>query len=39
MSRWAVRTLVDPADPKDLDQVHALQDAIKVEQEPMWGRI
>ena len=28
----AVRTLVDPADPKDLDQVHALQDAIKVEQ-------
>lgn len=27
-----VRTLVDPADPKDLDQVHALQDAIKVEQ-------
>lgn len=28
----AVRTLVDPADPKDLDQVHALQDAIKAEQ-------
>ena len=28
----AIRTLVDPADPKDLDQVHALQDAIKVEQ-------
>ena len=28
----AVRTLVDPADPKDLDQVHALQDAIKVDQ-------
>ncbi len=28
----AVRTLVDPADPKDLDQVHALQDAIKSEQ-------
>jgi hypothetical protein len=28
----AVRTLVDPSDPKDLDQVHALQDAIKVEQ-------
>jgi hypothetical protein len=27
-----VRTLVDPADPKDVDQVHALQDAIKVEQ-------
>ena len=23
----AVRTLVDPSDPKDLDQVHALQDA------------
>jgi hypothetical protein len=28
----AVRTLVDPADPKDLEQVHSLQDAIKVEQ-------
>ena len=28
----AVRTLVDPADPKDLAQVHALQDAIKVGQ-------
>jgi hypothetical protein len=28
----AVRTLVDPADPKDLEQVHALQDAIKIEQ-------
>jgi hypothetical protein len=28
----AVRTLVDPADQKDLDQVHGLQDAIKVEQ-------
>ena len=28
----AVRTLVDPADPKDVQQVHALQDAIKVEQ-------
>jgi hypothetical protein len=27
-----VRTLVDPADPKDVDQVHVLQDAIKVEQ-------
>ena len=25
-----VRTLADPNDPKDLDQVHALQDAIKV---------
>jgi len=29
---FAIRTLVDPADPKDLEQVHALQDAIKVEQ-------
>ncbi len=28
----AVRTLVDPADAKDVQQVHALQDAIKVEQ-------
>lgn len=28
----AVRTLVDPTDPKDLQEVHALQDAIKVEQ-------
>ncbi len=28
----AVRTLVDPADPKDVQQVHALQDAIKVRQ-------
>ncbi|MBN9604035.1 MAG: DUF1254 domain-containing protein [Afipia felis] len=27
-----VRTLVDPNDPKDLDQVHKLQDAIKVAQ-------
>ncbi|QEH39145.1 hypothetical protein OJF2_77570 [Aquisphaera giovannonii] len=27
-----VRTLVDPADPKDLDEVHRLQDAIKAEQ-------
>ena len=27
-----VRTLVDPTDPKDLQQVHALQDAIKVTQ-------
>ena len=25
-----VRTFVDPADPKDLEKVHALQDAIKV---------
>lgn len=28
----AIRTLVDPTDPKDLAQVHALQDAIHVEQ-------
>ncbi|MBI3796646.1 MAG: DUF1254 domain-containing protein [Deltaproteobacteria bacterium] len=28
----ATRTLVDPANPKDIEQVHALQDAIKVEQ-------
>jgi hypothetical protein len=28
----AIRTLVDPADPKDVEQVHALQDAIKVDQ-------
>ncbi len=28
----AIRTLVDPADPKDLEQVHVLQDAIKVSQ-------
>lgn len=28
----AVRTLVDPSDPADLQQVHALQDAMKVEQ-------
>ena len=28
----AVRTLVDPAKSGDLDEVHALQDAIKVEQ-------
>lgn len=27
-----IRTLVDPADPNDLKQVHALQDAIKIEQ-------
>jgi len=26
----AIRTLVDPADPKDIGEVHALQDAIKV---------
>src|SRR5580692_3348087 len=28
----AIRTLVDPSSPQDLDQVHALQDAIKVSQ-------
>lgn len=28
----AIRTLVDPADPEDLKKVHALQDAIKVDQ-------
>ena len=28
----AIRTLVNPADPKDTEQVHALQDAIQVEQ-------
>ena len=32
MSPSAIRTLVDPADPKDVEQVHALQDAIKVDQ-------
>jgi hypothetical protein len=28
----AIRILVDPSNPKDLDQVHALQDAIQVSQ-------
>jgi len=28
----AIRTLVNPGDPKDLEQVHALQDAIQVKQ-------
>jgi hypothetical protein len=28
----AIRTLVDPADPKDIEQVHALQGAIKAAQ-------
>jgi hypothetical protein len=28
----AIRTFVDPNDPKDIDEVHKLQDAIKVEQ-------
>jgi hypothetical protein len=27
-----VRTLIDPSDPKDVAQVHALQDALKVDQ-------
>lgn len=27
-----IRTLVDPLDPSDMDEAHALQDAIKVEQ-------
>ena len=42
---FAIRTLVDPADPKDVEQVHALQDAITVEQQgsgsfeiPNWDR-
>jgi hypothetical protein len=42
----AVRTLVDPADPKDVQQVHALQDAIKVSQKgpgkfeiPSWDHV
>jgi hypothetical protein len=41
----AVRTLVDPADPKDVEKVHALQDAIKMDQKipgtfevPNWDR-
>jgi hypothetical protein len=29
---FAVRTLVDPTDPKDVETVHSLQDAIKVDQ-------
>jgi len=28
----AIRTFVDPSDPKDVELVHALQDAIKIEQ-------
>ncbi len=32
MSIVGIRTLVDPADPEDVKEVHALQDAIKVEQ-------
>ncbi len=34
----ALRTLVDPNDPKDLQQAHALQDATKVEQPGGQGR-
>ncbi len=41
-----IRTLVDPADPKDVEQVHALQDAIKVSQKspgrfevPNWDQV
>lgn len=42
----AIRTLVDPIDPKDIKQVHALQDAIKVSQKsvgkfevPNWDQV
>jgi hypothetical protein len=42
----AVRTLFNPADPKDIEQVHALQDAIKVSQKsvgkfevPRWDQV
>jgi hypothetical protein len=42
----AVRMLFDPADPKDVEQVHALQDAIKVQQKstgrfevPQWDQV
>jgi len=34
----AVRTLVDPADPKDLDHVHGLQDALEMKQPGGPGR-
>jgi hypothetical protein len=41
-----IRTLVDPNDPKDVQQVHKLQDAIKIEQKsagtlelPNWDRV
>jgi hypothetical protein len=30
---FAIRTLVDPADPEDVEQAHALQDAVTVEQQ------
>lgn len=29
---FGIRTFIDPNDPKDIERVHALQDAIKVEQ-------
>lgn len=42
----AVRTLVDPANPKDVEEVHALQDMIKVSQKsagkfetPNWDHV
>jgi len=42
----AIRTLADPMDPKDIEQVHALQDAIKVNQKatgkfeaPAWDQV
>ncbi|WP_245004915.1 DUF1254 domain-containing protein [Paraburkholderia sacchari] len=42
----AIRTLVNPADPKDVEKVHQLQDAIKVSQatagkfeEPDWDQV
>lgn len=42
----AVRTLVDPSNPQDLDQVHRLQDAIKIDQKnagtfdvPNWDQV
>jgi hypothetical protein len=35
----AFRTLVDPASPDDLKKVHALQDAIKVEQDGGPGKV
>jgi hypothetical protein len=46
MSSWRVRILVDPNDQEDMKKVHALQDAIKVEQpggpgrfeEPNWDQ-
>ena len=34
----AIRTLVDPADPQDVKQVHAIQDAIRVSQPGGPGR-